>query len=913
MNDNDERGIVPVLNSSHSTVKIDSLCIKLGINAKEKDDSSKCSHFSIRGYVAGMREKGNSNLLPFTEELPPMEIPKFRYWLCEKCLQNNETANASTEPTLISACDHCVFSPSARSYPQQNVNGVAVLPFGEGTSGSKPVDKKNNDETISAALEADESQNSLEIPDRVKISQELTKHCTIDANAGKKVSSELKDHENAQKTIIVDETISQPFESGQQSDNYQNGHPRRKARKVRLLKELLCGNTEIKQQKKDNSSSSPSFQVKRKILHDNDDQEQNHDNDNDNDNDHRHDPKKAKDASAKNNVVEQSRNPGGREFGENVNKYEWNKHGTQRSSIHDKVGSDPTPAWRSIFSDMGRTDNRVPPAYSVSKSRGTEPYPNFMNPLKSDKKVNSSKKMSSNPIKSNFFVDDSRRMKNDSQADTGLGLDLSLNYDPQSHGRSQLPILNRPSNQDYSRKSGFFLGESSNFPLRIQPDSIKAKERSVHEKQLYTQLPYGSCSGHQKLDFSDPYKRNIGVGGYSELTRPNNHQRQENVFSIGRSDEREVIELMAKNQYERNLCEANNGIISGFHKPMNEGMTSSHRDYLTMIRPPATNENMGPMRNPAGGFFYQDRVSSFAMNQKKPLNGVWMSDSGPQRHYDSRYHYASNGNNKRPQTHLYNPSNMQVLEAFNKYNNGTHHHEGANMQFGQTYAKYSDKDKGKSMMDLDLNLVAPNVVEEQNNFESSDLNTNRMHSFDSSYSNETIPAMQLLSLMDAGKLSQPFSLTSQTCATKPKPKPNSYCFSHCSSTLTEKTNSMVNPIGSSHTSVFRTGQNVKYGQQVYHKQQEVKSRGTSFASVGRRPEDSYVFPSQWQANEGQNKVVNRAFRPMSDSPRTEICTINRNPADFSTPGPENAYMINVEDLVVNVESYGSNSQKKPAS
>ncbi|KAI3761647.1 hypothetical protein L1987_52068 [Smallanthus sonchifolius] len=880
MNGNDERGIVPVLNSSHSTVKIDSLCIKLGV-MKEKD-TAKCRHFSIRGYVAGIREEGSSNLLPFTEELPPMEIPNFRYWRCQKCLQNSETANAPNETMLISVCDQCVFPP-ARPCPPRDLNGVAVLPFGEGTSGPKHVDSTNDDETILAALGADESQTSEEIPAKVK------------------ESNGLKDNENPLKTSIVNQTTSQPIESSQQNDNYQNGLSRRRTRKVRLLKELLCGNTEIQQQKKENSSPSlaSSSQIKRKMLHDHHPVH---------DHDHRLDHKKTKafkeDAIAKTSVVEHSRNPGTCEFGENTNKYELNKHGPQRSSILGKVNCDAMTAWRSIFSDIGRSDNRVPSTYGGSKSRGIEPYSNFMNPLKSDKKVNSSKKITGNPIKSHFFVEESRRMKDNSRSQAGVGLDLSLNYDARSHIRSQPSVLNQPPSQEYTRNSRFSLGESSNFPHRIPSDS-KSKETSVHEKRIYTHLPYGSCSGHHKLDFSDPYKRNIGVKGYSEFTRPNNHQRQEKMLSIGRSDEHEIIELMARNQYERNLCEANNGngIISGFHKlNMNEGMTSAPHEYLTMIRPSssiATSANAGPMRNPAGSFFHQDQVSY----QKKPLHGVWISDSRSQRHYDSHYHYASNGNNKKPQTHLYNSTNMQVHEAFNKYNNGGNQNEAASMQLGQTYAKCSEKDKGKNMMDLDLNLVAPNVVEEHNNLEQFDLNPNRMCSFDSSYSNETIPAMQLLSLMDAGKSSQPFSLTSQPYITKAKPKPISICYSHCSSTLTEKTNPMVNPVGSSFFGVFQTGQNIKltssHGQQVYHKLQEEKSRSTSLTSVRCRPEDSYAFPLQWHASEGQNKLVNRAVVPRFDSSRTEICTINQNPADFSTPGPENVYMINVEDLILN--------------
>ncbi|KAK9054755.1 hypothetical protein SSX86_025834 [Deinandra increscens subsp. villosa] len=872
MNGNDERGIVPVLSSSkYSTVKIDSLCIKLGI-MKEKDDASKCRHFSIRGYVAGMREGGNSNLLPFTEELPPMDIPNFRYWLCHKCLQNNETANASNETSSV--CDQCVF-PSARSCPPQDSNGIAILPFGEGTSGLKPVDSVNDDETVLTALGADKRQTFHEIPAKVRVSQEPTKTSTIDSNAHEKEIDELKDHD-PQEMSIVNETISQTIESCQQNDNYQNGLPRRKARKVRLLKELLCGNTEIQQQKKENSSPLlapfPAFK---------------------------------EDKIAKTSVVEHFRNPEAREFGENVDKYEWNKHGTQRSSNLGKVNADAVPAWRPIFSDIGRPVNRVPPAYSVPKSRGTEPYSNFMNPPKPDKRVNSSKKITSNPIKSNFFVEDSRTMKDDIRSHTELGLDLSLNYDGQPHIRSQPSVLNQPPSQDYNRKSSFFLGESSYFPHRIPSDS-RPKERSVHEKRHHTQLPYGGCSGHQKLDFSDPYKRNVGVKGYSEFTRPSNHQRQEKMLSIGRSDEHEIIELMAKNQYERNLCEANNGITSGLHKlNMNERMTSSHHEYFTMIRPSsvATSENVGPMRNSAGNFFNQDQVSSFTMNQKKPLHGSWISDSRSQRHYDSHYHYASNGNNKKPQTHLYNPNNMQVLEASNKYNNGGNQNESARMQLAQTYAKFSEKDKGKNMMDLDLNLVAPNVVEEHNNLEPLHLNPHRMCSFDSSYSNETIPAMQLLSLMDAGKSSQPFSLTGQPYITKPKPKPASICYSHCSSAATEKTKPLVNPIGSSLFSMFPTGQNVKWAsshrQQLYHKPQEEKSRGTSSASVTFGPEDSYVFPLPWHANEGQNKLASRAFGPAFDSSRTQICTINQNPADFSAPGPENIYMINVEELVSN--------------
>lgn len=74
-----------------------------------------------------MREKGNSNALPFTEELPPMDIPKFRYWLCQRCLRNNGTEDDSKETKSVSVCNQCLVRPC---------NEVTVLPFGEGTSGN---------------------------------------------------------------------------------------------------------------------------------------------------------------------------------------------------------------------------------------------------------------------------------------------------------------------------------------------------------------------------------------------------------------------------------------------------------------------------------------------------------------------------------------------------------------------------------------------------------------------------------------------------------------------------------------------------------------------------------------------------------------------------------------------------------
>lgn len=929
------------LNSaSRSTIKIDSLYIKLDI-VKEKD-VQKCRHFSIRGYVAEMREKGRSNLLPFTEQLPPIDVPHFRNWICQRCLQNCGTANTSHETALT----------SANSNPHQDRVGVAVRPFGEGTSGLKPVDSGNDDDkSVLAGLGAGEGQSCREIPDKAAVRQEPTKFRSIDTNVSAEGGS--REYEDTQKASIVNETITTALiDQSRQQNDCSNGPPRRKARKVRLLKELLSGNTKNPQPKTETPSlrlgppraSSPSAAAsasKRKIPHDQDQKSVDITTP-------VHVCKKAKAASKgnitviKTNVAEHCRDPrAGDQGGNDTNKYQWRKH---------KVGSDPAAAWRSIFGDMGRSTDQVTaasggsrPTYDISKGRGTEPESNLMAP---PRKIN---------------VGGSRAK--DSQSDTELGLGLSLNHDPQPQVHPPPLILNRAPSQDHGRKTGFFLGESSIIAQRI-PSDLKSNEGYVHDvsnrhaprtaflqdQRPYTPLSYGSCSGHQKLDFSDPYKRNTM---YSDvIMRPHNHERHENTFSIGRSDEREIVELMAKNQYERSLYEArnhhhppggshNDWMIpnsSGFPKVgTNEMIPSLHQEYLTMIRPSSSIATtfMGPTaatRNPAAGFFHQEQVSSFfdafSQSQKQPSSGIWISNSGAQRRHDPCYHHHhhhdASKDNKIADARLYTTTDMNVLEAFSPFRNGP------GVPFGQEYAKCLNKYKGKSIMDLDLNVVAPNVVEEQNNLgpldhnpylpeeQRIDPNPKHLSSLDSSYSNEAIPAMQLLSLMDAGKsnhlLTDSKKFSSSTMAEKMNPIANS-CFRY---------SSVQNPIGSSRNFLsapessslpsgsFRgTDRDVKLPsinghQKVYHKPQEKPRRTTYSDSISHGCRRDH-------ATEDRNERVgaHRAFEP----PRTNICTINRNPADFSTPGPENEYMIHFEDLKFRKSALenpnGPKRQKRP--
>ncbi|XP_022750179.1 protein EMBRYONIC FLOWER 1-like isoform X2 [Durio zibethinus] len=107
---------------------IDSISIDL-INANDDIDTGKCEHFSIRGYASEMRNKDWKKCWPFaldigdqniSEEqnckLPPLLVPKFRWWCCQNCQQENgaegsvnelrTVANISSKLKSFGSCPH---------------------------------------------------------------------------------------------------------------------------------------------------------------------------------------------------------------------------------------------------------------------------------------------------------------------------------------------------------------------------------------------------------------------------------------------------------------------------------------------------------------------------------------------------------------------------------------------------------------------------------------------------------------------------------------------------------------------------------------------------------------------------------------------------------------------------------------
>ncbi|XP_028802214.1 protein EMBRYONIC FLOWER 1-like isoform X1 [Neltuma alba] len=104
-----------------SLIQIDSISIDLA-NSIEKSDAGKCDHrFSIRGYVAEIREKDWKLCWPFPLQgnhgesegqpclLPPLDVPKFRRWCCQTCQQEiaAEGSDEDNQGEFHSCCTGC--------------------------------------------------------------------------------------------------------------------------------------------------------------------------------------------------------------------------------------------------------------------------------------------------------------------------------------------------------------------------------------------------------------------------------------------------------------------------------------------------------------------------------------------------------------------------------------------------------------------------------------------------------------------------------------------------------------------------------------------------------------------------------------------------------------------------------------
>ncbi|PON37261.1 Protein EMBRYONIC FLOWER [Parasponia andersonii] len=585
--------------------------------------------------------------------------------------------------------------------------------------------------------------------------------------------------------------------------------------------------------------------------------------------------------------------------------------------------------------------------------------------------------------------------------------------------------LSLPSNSAYPFFDKHGHGEVSgklatyNFPV-------------VNEKQkISTQLEEGRSSLLKQLDISGASNDQKTIKGKerSSVTRKRADDIVGNVSEQGASDDipMEIVELMAKNQYERRLdtAESKKCMLETANEAVNNQIIYHNKIYGKEFRIfeetskrkncRAKNErkdittarkNVRPSKQKSVDYFStvnRDQFDIKHFGQKKSSsiefpsigssrcscaenckwNGNMMGPgfflSGMQmgacdtcqidsRRKEDASHFDSSTITchfpvrcKVPQNGASQPTNLDVLSngpgLLHKGRNVDREHE---LKLFNRNATNLEKHNQKSVSENFSRRNAEYLFANKHN--GIERQQNLMGSLDL-YSNETIPAMHLLSLMDAGMQSGPAFETggnSKFLKMVPPPDHNSKEYSlldfgvhnkhsaaakcprdyYSKNPLTEKSHDFfpVNPgvgasTSSSHHNKGFERANEFMGQVSFSPRgkEKVQSSGTAaqnrgckalnsmFASGGLGTDHnaipvqsmpngflnaagSMVLPLQLHTTEDltEHKLKTPhtygTFRPPKPSYESLVCSINRNPADFSMPDAGNEYMIRGEDL-----------------
>ncbi|XP_042499343.1 uncharacterized protein LOC122077460 [Macadamia integrifolia] len=96
-------------------------------NAAENYKADECRHFSIRGYVAEVRRKDPKICWPFPtvgdlnkleeQMLPPLHVPKFRWWKCQNCLRKTDAKDTPIETGVVKNCCNRVCKTKTSTSP----------------------------------------------------------------------------------------------------------------------------------------------------------------------------------------------------------------------------------------------------------------------------------------------------------------------------------------------------------------------------------------------------------------------------------------------------------------------------------------------------------------------------------------------------------------------------------------------------------------------------------------------------------------------------------------------------------------------------------------------------------------------------------------------------------------------------
>lgn len=926
-----------------SLVQINSIAIDLSC-AMEEIESPLHEHFSIRGFVAGMRKKDWNTCLPFASQrvnddlvdnLPPLSVPKFRWWQCSNCVPDISAESTALEMLFADRSD-------AGTSSCQHVGGGKGVLFshgirnlGDGHGSRESIDGEYND-PISKMTDADphckghKATTSSKEKIDVRNNDCGTSSAYVTEANPVRIGERHDNNADASDTVRIAENTSIGFD---EPDNVSSGSdaavsalPRRRKPKLRSLADIMEEeNNSTSEHIKMRSALSSGMQVtsteKEDDLHRHPELEASADVATVTRIPHR----KRKIAAEEDRGPPQATNPLGtakrfkgpipdsekRRRILEVSDSESGGDGSAQSDLQLSAKTQQIKHKRNKALEINRkmkqthSGNRTVPVREVPKIgsmlpeslqknvasvktsfgnmehvpptlRGEiEPYLSSLIPGKQVDRI-SDKSKSKRP---EVEVDLSPLMPpriGDCSIQGKVALDLSLN-----------------SYRDAERNSNNQISCRQHRGIPDLNESFTEKPSTSQWKQLIT--PENRClTLHKNLDMATSCSKQMAGEGRRQfgVSEPQASQKiHNNVDSGGNSDDipMDIVELLAKNQRERTLENSRNHLLSSTANTSIRGSPAAYVDGRPgVINFPLSNARTG-ISVPGGETGLGQGILSFPQVKNCQLDNGNMEENQfrlfssfkPCQPKKTQYS-ASNSlfSGPRPSEGadlLWPPRRKNAPFHLDVRQNRSIQHNGLDMQSfpDQSY-------KGKTISDMKGEVrkaVRDASAAKEGRIGSS---TKSAGSLDA-YSNDTIPAMQLLSLMDRGIVSgSSFKVGSNSYLDKPF----SPCNHHPRLNVNEKQNDP-----------FLNGS--FFSQGSHNKDFPALLNGVRFP--GESSKRSYAR-GHMPPPQGNTKAFNLddpdnlVIQPSRGNVELEVCTLNRNPADFSIPDAKNEYTITARDL-----------------
>ncbi|CAA0838371.1 Protein EMBRYONIC FLOWER 1 [Striga hermonthica] len=879
-----------------SLVQINSIAIDINC-AVEEIVPPKHEHFTIRGFVSEMRKKNRKTCYPFASEgqnnddgdldLPPLSVPKFRWWQCPNCVPELVDQRSTLDMILantsnvVAGENRCLTRKDGEEEGLliQNIGDEKIIPYNmRCADGYNPAANIRTTEVGTSRPHITEANPAQIVETREESSDASDKVNSDGNNPSTKPDEPEKASSGSDDAIaysalpykrkpklrsladIINKELSFPIEQHRRTKSLSSSHTEDDSNSQPLLEVSsdAAKNTKTPLRKRKNivledeggplETSPPNFTAKK----------------------------------LKSSILE----------AENIS------NSSKRLELSETDSDRDGPAWPDVRITAKPLPSKARKQKAFEINRKTR-RPNVENRTAVQMMSNSSLANYANPGTSfgNFgnysgplckksvsrqgidgFNDlpKVKRPEYVSLSESGLGdcairdkvaLDLSLN----SYMSSEM-------NAKKQESSGKYTG------IPDLNESFVDKTNVMEGQQVPDFSELRSFAVHENLDLSEPSSKIPAREGKSSSGLLEQHQAAHNMYYNNPLVERgpssddipmEIVELLAKNQHDKALDNSRKHLGPD---SINNSFRRAH--YVENTR--------GPFNFP----YYAN-----------PRTGLSVTSGGNMGHGHGFLNFPNTKNCRLDKTQFRHWSSVPLYPGPN-HMSGPKPREGANDLLWPPRRKNVTFD----LTGIQSNPVQSNGLDDQSYQSKKAFNDESLHKEGKigpgrmavgpmdAYTNETIPAMQLLSLMDQGIVSgSGFKVGSSNFLDRPFSPCNHHPRLNKNDSQTEKF------VGSS---LFGKSSNINDFPALLN--------GARFS--GESSKKSFSPQVQMPPpHKGISKALNLAGQHSRSDLRLEICTLNRNPADFSIPDAKNEFMISAKDLKPKKRSSSSSKDKsRPA-